>query len=267
MFGYKKGAFTDAKTDKLGRFALANGGTIFLDEIGDTTPAMQVKLLRVLQEHVFEPLGATQPVPCDVRLISATNSDLKRRVAEGSFRTDLFYRINVISFDLPPLSERREDIPLLVEHFIDVLNAEKGRKVRGISGEAMTRLMRYDYSGNIRELRNIIEHAYILCRCDELQEQCLPQNVINATNPFDPSVKQNAIDNAPLPSPSSVEQTRYINLRLLTEDEEKQLIGETLRSSGGRRSRRPNASASILRRSGVKCKNTASPSHFSSDFS
>ncbi len=236
LFGYKKGAFTDAKADKLGRFALANGGTIFLDEIGDTSPAMQVKLLRVLQEHVFEPLGATHPVPCDVRLISATNSDLKRRVAEGTFRTDLFYRINVISFDLPPLSERREDIPLLVEHFIEVLNAEKGRKVRGISSEAMSRLMRYDYSGNIRELRNIIEHAYILCRCDELQEQCLPQNVIAATNPSDPTAQQNVNRNDASLAPLSTDQTRYVNLRLLTEDEEKKLVGETLRDNGGRRS-------------------------------
>ena len=174
LFGYKKGAFTDARSDKPGRFALAEGGTLFLDEIGDMSPAMQVKLLRVLQERVYEPLGATVPVSADVRVIAATNRDLAARVAEGAFRSDLYYRVNVISFELPPLAERPEDIPLLVAHFIEVLNAEQGRHVRGLSQAAMDRLLAYSFPGNIRELRNIIERAYVFCRCEEIPEQCLP---------------------------------------------------------------------------------------------
>lgn len=220
LFGYKKGAFTDARADKPGRFALAEGGTLFLDEIGDTSPAMQVKLLRVLQEKVYEPLGGTRPVPCDVRVIAATNRDLSARVADGRFRADLYYRINVLSFDLPPLSERREDIPLLIERFIETLNAEKGRDVQGIAENALERLMRYDYPGNIRELRNIIEHAYVLCRCEQIQEPCLPPHV--RSDP--PSA---APENAP-----SAPRARPLHLPALAPEQEKNLIAETLRSCG-----------------------------------
>ena len=178
LFGYKKGAFTDAKGDKPGRFALAQGGTLFLDEIGDLSPAMQVKLLRVLQEKEFEPLGATGPVKADLRVLAATNRDLHALVADGSFRTDLFYRLNVVEIMLPPLSERLEDIPLLLDHFIERFNAEKGRDIHGVSPETLERLLRYTYPGNIRELENIVEHAFILCRGDEIQEQCLPRSVL-----------------------------------------------------------------------------------------
>jgi len=217
LFGYKKGAFTDARTDKLGRFALAEGGTLFLDEIGDTSPAMQVKLLRVLQEKVYEPLGATQPIATDVRVITATNRDLANRVAEGRFRADLYYRINVISFELPPLSERPEDIPLLVQHFIELLNVEQSRAVRGISRPALERLMRYDFPGNIRELRNIMERAFVLCRCDEIQEQCLPAHLLtSATLVATPAA-------------------RFINLRRLPPEHERSLIVETLKEQGNSR--------------------------------
>lgn len=232
LFGYKKGAFTDARADKPGRFELAHGGTLFLDEIGDTSPAMQVKLLRVLQERVYEPLGATRPVPCDVRVITATNCDLAARVADGRFRADLYYRINVIAFELPPLAERPEDIPLLVEHFIDVLNAERGRAVRGVSQAALARLMRYGYPGNIRELRNIVEHACVLCRCDELQEHCLPPHVLAATS--DGPVPQVAATCSTMDVPPS-SATRVVNLRALPSVEERALIAETLRACGGRR--------------------------------
>ena len=215
LFGYKKGAFTDARTDKPGRFALAEGGTLFLDEIGDTSPAMQVKLLRVLQERVYEPLGATQPAAADVRVIAATNRDLAARVAEGGFRADLYYRINVISFELPPLAERPEDIPLLVAHFVEALNAEQGRSVRGLAPAALERLMRYGFPGNIRELRNIIERAYVLCRCDEIPESCLP-----------PHLLEGGAAKAP---------AHYLNLRRLPPAEERAAIEATLRACGGRR--------------------------------
>jgi DNA-binding NtrC family response regulator len=131
----------------------------------------------VLQERAYEPLGATAPVAADVRVIAATNRDLAARVAEGSFRADLYYRINVISFELPPLAERPEDIPLLVAHFIEALNAEQGRSVRGFSSSALERLMHYSFPGNIRELRNIVERAYVLCRCEEfLNVACRPNS-------------------------------------------------------------------------------------------
>jgi PAS domain S-box-containing protein len=164
LFGYKAGAFTDAKQDKPGRFALADGGTLLLDEIGDISPAMQVRLLRVLQERVYEPLGSVESVKTDVRLIAATNKDLGKLVRKGIFRDDLFYRIHVIRLALPNLRDRREDIPLLIEHFIAKFNRLQGKDVVGVSDEVLARLMEYDYPGNVRELENIIEHAFVLCR-------------------------------------------------------------------------------------------------------
>jgi DNA-binding NtrC family response regulator len=153
-------------------------------------------------------------------------------VADGRFRADLYYRINVIAFDLPPLSERPEDIPLLVEHFIEVLNAERGRAVRGASQAALVRLMRYGYPGNIRELRNIVEHAYVLCRCDELHEQCLPPRVLAATE--DEPVPQETVP-TPARSASAAFLPRHVNLRVLPPADERALIEETLRACGGRR--------------------------------
>jgi len=220
LFGYKKGAFTDARADKPGRFALADGGTLFLDEIGDTSPAMQVKLLRVLQERAYEPLGATAPVAADVRVIAATNRDLAARVAEGSFRADLYYRINVISFELPPLAERPEDIPLLVAHFIEALNAEQGRSVRGFSSSALERLIHYSFPGNIRELRNIVERAYVLCRCEEIPERCLPPELLEPRAPS---------------GPAPAAEGHYVNLRRLPPDAERAAIEAALRASNGSR--------------------------------
>lgn len=174
LFGYEAGAFTDARKKKPGRFTRAQGGTLFLDEIGDVSPAVQVKLLRVLQEKEFEPLGATSPVQADVRLLAATNKNLHRAIEEGSFRADLYYRLNVINLNLPSLVERREDIPLLVEHFIDHNNALSEKKISGISDSALARLMNHDFPGNIRELANIIEHAFVLCPGGLIEPKHLP---------------------------------------------------------------------------------------------
>jgi PAS domain S-box-containing protein len=174
LFGYKAGAFTDARKDKPGRFALAEGGTIFLDEIGDISQATQVKLLRVLQERVYEPLGATGSAKADVRVIAATNRDLEAMVDSGSFRRDLYYRINVVRLDIPPLRDRREDIPLLIDHFIGRFNRLRSRSVTGVTAEVMSVLMSHDYPGNVRELENIIEHAFVLCRSGAIGMRHLP---------------------------------------------------------------------------------------------
>jgi PAS domain S-box-containing protein len=178
LFGYEKGAFTDAKKDKPGRFALANGGTIFLDEVGDMSPSLQVKLLRVLQEKEYEPLGSTSPKKTDVRIIAATNKDLSKLVNEVKFRDDLFYRLNVVKIDLPSLSQRREDIPLLIETFVRKFNAKMGKKISGVSDKALRLLLRYDYLGNVRELENIIEHAFVLCGGDRIDIDCLPKEIL-----------------------------------------------------------------------------------------
>ena len=164
LFGYKAGAFTDARKDKIGRFVAARGGTLFLDEIGDVSTAMQVRLLRAVQERSVEPLGAVHPTPVDVRLVAATNKDLADLVRQGRFREDLYYRIRVVELRLPPLRERREDIPLLVDHFIARLNRLQGKEVAGVSKAVLMRLMEHDYPGNVRELENILEHAFVLCQ-------------------------------------------------------------------------------------------------------
>jgi PAS domain S-box-containing protein len=183
LFGYCKGAFTDAKADKPGRFARARGGTLFLDEIGDLPLPLQVKLLRVLQEGEYEPLGSAKPVKSDARIIAATNRDLSILMAEGKFREDLYYRINVIKLCLPPLAERREDIPLLVEHFINRFNVRTGRRITGVSPEVLHLFMRYGFPGNIRELENIIEHAFVLCRDTLITMEHLPADMQNKRAP------------------------------------------------------------------------------------
>lgn len=183
LFGYVKGAFTDAKKDKPGRFALANGGTIFLDEVGDMSPALQVKLLRVLQEKEYEPLGATTTKKTDVRIIAATNKDLSQLVKEGKFREDLFYRLNVVKIELPPLSQRREDIPLLIQAFIQKFNAKFGKQILGVTDRAMKLLLNHDYPGNIRELENIIEHAFVLCTGNQIDIDHLPKELVMSADP------------------------------------------------------------------------------------
>lgn len=176
LFGYRSGAFTDARKDREGRFAAANGGTIFLDEIGDIPHSLQVKLLRVLEEHVYEPLGSNESIKVDIRVIAATNRDLKRLVDEGAFRDDLYYRLNVVNILLPPLRDRKEDIPLLIEHFIDKFRAEKQKDISGVSDTVMSRLMQHSFPGNIRELENVIEYGFILCPGGLIQEYHLPDS-------------------------------------------------------------------------------------------
>ena len=174
FFGHTAGAFTDARRDKPGRFQLAEGGTIFLDEIGDISPAMQVRLLRVLQERVVEPLGGVKPVPVDVRVIAATNKNLTKLARTGAFREDLYYRIRVVHLTLPGLDKRREDIPLLIDHLIAKFNRLQGKQIAGVSDEVLARLMEHDYPGNVRELVNIIEQAFVLCRGGIIQLIHLP---------------------------------------------------------------------------------------------
>jgi sigma-54 dependent transcriptional regulator, acetoin dehydrogenase operon transcriptional activator AcoR len=177
LFGYTAGAFTDARRDKPGRFALAQNGTIFLDELGDISSAVQVRLLRVLQQKVYEPLGSGKPVQTNARVIAATHRRLEDLVKAEKFREDLYFRINVFRILLPPLSERREDIPLLADHFVERFNHQKGRNVTGLSREAMSALMLHSWPGNVRELENAIEHAFVLCRGDLIGLEDLPEHL------------------------------------------------------------------------------------------
>lgn len=169
LFGYEKGAFTGAIGQAKGKFELADGGTIFLDEIGDISPKLQADLLRVLQERRFYRVGGTQEVQVDVRVIAATNKNLAEEVQQGRFREDLYYRLNVIEIKLPPLRERREDIPLLAEHFVHRISSQLGKDVGGISSDALKVLMAYDWPGNVRELENVIERAIVTCRNGTLE--------------------------------------------------------------------------------------------------
>jgi len=185
LFGYIKGAFTDARKDKPGRFAIAKGGTVFLDEIGDISPATQVKLLRVLQEKEYEPLGSTETIKADVRVIAATNKNLRELAGRGQFRDDLYYRLNIVKLTLPSLSDRRDDIPLLIEHFIRIFNAKRGKNIEGISPKALAVLVRHEFPGNIRELENIIEHAFVLCRGHEIKPEHLPPELLGGLSEID----------------------------------------------------------------------------------
>lgn len=215
LFGYRKGAFTDAKSDKPGRFELANNGTLFLDEIGNISPAMQVLLLRVLQEKTFEPLGATEAVHSDARILTASNRPLSEMVKEGAFRQDLYYRLNVMRLHLPSLKERRCDIPLLVEHFRNRLNAETGKNIEYIDPGVYDVLMRHDFPGNVRELENIMQHAFVLCRGNTIQRQHLPGELISAT-----------------PAPDDEASSSPLTLQNI----EKQAIQEALKNNAGNKS-------------------------------
>ena len=177
LFGHVRGAFTNAVSHREGRFALADGGTIFLDEIGDMSPSLQVKLLRVLQDRTFEPVGSSKTMKVDVRVVAATNQNLEEAIREGRFREDLFYRLNVIPVHVPPLRERREDIPLLVHHFLDSLAQEKALQVDGISDEAMSCLCAYDWPGNVRELENLMERLVVLRQQGEIGIADLPDSL------------------------------------------------------------------------------------------
>jgi PAS domain S-box-containing protein len=212
LFGHKAGAFTDAKRDKPGRFELANGGTIFLDEIGDISQAMQARLLRVLQERQVEPLGGVKASPVDVRVVAATNQDLAQLVRSGKFRDDLYYRIRVVHLKLPGLKQRREDIPLLVGSLIAKFNRLQGKDIAGVSDEVMGRLMEHDYPGNVRELENIIEQAFVLCRGGMIELNHLP-----------PELRPSAAAEREDIRPMSLEAMEHF------------LIGEALRRRNGNR--------------------------------
>ncbi|MEJ2025516.1 MAG: sigma 54-interacting transcriptional regulator, partial [Deltaproteobacteria bacterium] len=184
LFGHEAGAFTGAIRARQGRFARAEGGTLFLDEIGDLPLPLQTKLLRVLQNRNYEPLGGTRSLSANVRIITATNRDLEKMVADGTFRQDLFFRINVIKLEIPPLRERLEDVPLLVDHFISRFSALHRKHIEAISHEALDVLMRYDYPGNIRELENIIEHGYVLSPGGLIHVKHLPDSLRPTLNSF-----------------------------------------------------------------------------------
>lgn len=174
LFGAEKGAYTDARERKIGKFEAADGGTLFLDEIGDLSPSIQVKLLRFLQEREFYRLGSSKPIKADVRVIAATNKNLEKLVSEGKFRSDLYYRLNVIRIEVPPLRERKEDIPLLVDYFLRKYSQREGKAIKGISAEALNVLMNHDFPGNVRELENAIERAVIFAEGEIITRADLP---------------------------------------------------------------------------------------------
>jgi len=217
LFGHAKGSFTGAIGEKKGLFEVADGGTLFLDEIAELSLALQVKLLRAIQEKTIRRVGGTQDIEVDVRLLSATNQDLEAAVATGAFRNDLFYRLNVIQIPLPPLRERREDIPLLLRHFLQKLSADVGRSIDSVSQETMNKLMAYDYPGNVRELENIVERAVALSRSEEIEVDTLPPNVLETRPAANPAL---------IPAEG-------VKLETLLDDYERSLLAEALRLSGG----------------------------------
>jgi DNA-binding NtrC family response regulator len=218
LFGHEKGAFTGAVERRIGRFELADGGTLFLDEIGELDPVLQVKLLRVLEERAFERVGGQKTVNVDVRLVAATNKDLKKLVTDGKFRDDLFYRLSVVTVTLPPLRERREDIPLLVRTFLDESNRENGKRVTDVTAEALHVLMAYDWPGNVRELRNAVEQMVVLARNDRLTLRDVPAAVRGGAD----------LTKVAVVRPGAT---------MTVEEAEKQLIIQALKETDGNRTR------------------------------
>ena len=226
LFGYKAGAFTDARKDKKGRFAAAEGGTLFLDEIGDISLAMQVKLLRVLQSRTYEPLGSNSPVKTTARIIAATNKNLDELVKAGTFREDLFYRLNVVKIELPPLNERLEDLPFLVEFFIQRFNKQRNKAVKGVSDETLSLLLKAEYPGNIRELENIIEYAFILCNEGFILPHHLPDTI---------QVKKEEEKEAASQSAFAAGNGQFYFPNITLEEVEKRAIIETLKRNDYKR--------------------------------
>ena len=218
LFGHEKGAFTGAIKSTKGRFELADGGTLLLDEISEIRPSLQAKLLRVLQEKEFERVGNPETLQVDVRMIATTNRDLKKEVEEGNFREDLFYRLNVVPIQLPTLKQRREDIPLLVDHFVEKFSSENNREITGIEDEALRQLIRYDWPGNVRELENTVERAVVVCMEKQIQRKHL----------FFDSDKQAFPEKTTSPA---------IPTGMTLKEMEKQLILETLAEQKGNRTR------------------------------
>jgi len=212
LFGHVKGAFTGALANRKGRFEVASGGTIFLDEIGDLPAHLQAKLLRVLQEREFERVGSSQPIPVDVRILAATHRDLEGLLKSGQFRDDFYYRLNVVTIVLPPLRERRQDLPLLMDHMLRVFAEKNGKKIQGFTPEAREALLRYDYPGNIRELENIIERASVITRNDVIGRADLPISI---------------------QEPEAENNSNNTDLSVVVERLERRLIKEALARSGG----------------------------------
>ena len=212
LFGHVKGAFTGALANRKGRFEVASGGTIFLDEIGDLPSHLQAKLLRVLQEREFERVGSSQPIPVDVRILAATHRDLEGLLKSGQFRDDFYYRLNVVTIVLPPLRERRQDLPLLMDHMLRVFAEKNGKKIQGFTPEAREALLRYDYPGNIRELENIIERASVITRNDVIGRADLPISI---------------------QEPEAEDNSNNTDLSVVVERLERRLIKEALARSGG----------------------------------
>ncbi len=228
LFGHEKGAFTHAIKTRIGRFELANKGTIFLDEIGEMSPSLQVKLLRVLQERKFERVGGVNTISVDIRIVAATNMDLEAAVKDGKFREDLYYRLNVIPIHVPPLRERRGDIPLLVKHFLHKFCRGKKQCVEGISDEAMEILSRYDWPGNVRELENIIERLVILANGPLITKEDLPEQILqHASTPFMSSLSSSLFE---MPDEG-------MSLSKAVEELEKKLILQALEKTGGIKNR------------------------------
>ena len=221
LFGHVKGAFTGAHADRQGRFALANGGTIFLDEVGEMSPTLQVKVLRVLQEQEFEPVGSVETAKVNVRVIAATNRNLEQMVQEKTFREDLFFRLNVIPIRLPPLRERREDIPLLLDHFIRQFNEQKGKKVKGYSDEAIQLLCANGWRGNVRELENLVERTITFAERSVIEAAELPDKFRRPTT------------DGPALQPMGEFPDEGVDLNKLVQEFETRLIRQALSKTGG----------------------------------
>ncbi|MDD3997976.1 MAG: sigma-54 dependent transcriptional regulator, partial [Sphaerochaetaceae bacterium] len=215
LFGHEKGAFSGAVSSRKGRFELADGGTLFLDEIGEINQSTQVKLLRVLQERTFERLGSEKTIQVDVRLVAATNRNLKEEVERGRFREDLYYRLNVVHIEVPPLSERKEDIPLLMAHFLELYNERNNRKIEGFSQRSRAAMLSYDWPGNIRELGNCVESAVVLATNKIIDIEDLPAQIRNAAG----------------------EERIVLTVGSTVAQAEKELILATLASCGGNKSK------------------------------
>lgn len=208
LFGHVRGAFTGAVKDRLGRFEAANGGTILLDEIGDVSPRLQLRLLRILQEQEFERVGDSKPRRADARVIATTNQDLRLKIDDGTFRSDLYYRLNVVRIDVPPLRERRDDIPLLVDHFVARFGGSLRKEIRGVAPEVLNVFMRYDWPGNVRELEHAIERATIVCRDTEIRLDNIPEEIVEAAARPSPPAPSREFTNATPPN-AGISPTSY----------------------------------------------------------